>query len=146
MDITSAAIATIISATTSATITLLINKSNYKKELETQLNDILKISLQYPEFENKIFTDQWTSKYDISDKQKLQYEIYATLVFNYLSRFTKFYRYNKTKIENELAIKEWVRIHKKYWYDPTVPNENIDLYDRPFVSLIDYYLSGGNVT
>jgi hypothetical protein len=145
MDITSAAIATIISAATSATITLLINKSNYKKDLEIQLNDILKISLQYPEFESKMFTDNWSSDYDEKNRQALQYEIYATLVFNYLSRFTGYYRYNKKRIEKELAIKEWVRMHKKYWYDPTVPNENIDTYDKPFVALIEYYLNGGNI-
>jgi hypothetical protein len=145
MDITSAAMATIVSAFVSATITLLINRSNYKKELDSQLDGILKIALKYPEFEHTVFTDKWTSKYEVINKKAMQYEIYATLVFNYLSRLAEFYHYRTNKIEKVLAIKEWVCMHKKYWYDPTIPNENIDTYDKSFVKLIESYLNGGNV-
>ena len=49
MDITSAAIATLISAITSVTITLLLAKLNAKKSLDDQLDGILKIAkLSYP--------------------------------------------------------------------------------------------------
>jgi hypothetical protein len=95
IDITSAAIATIIAAITSTLVTLIINRTSYKRELDNQLDSILKLALQYPYLENKEFTNKWFSKYDLSDDKSLRYEIYATLVFNYLLRFSKYYGYNK---------------------------------------------------
>ncbi len=110
MDITSAAIATIISATTSATVTLILAKLNSKKHLDDQLDAILKIAVQYPYLESKEFADQWTSKYDREDEKFLRYEVYCTLVFNFLSRLSAFYKFEEKKIENHLAAKSWVRI------------------------------------
>ncbi|MCL2805049.1 MAG: hypothetical protein FWD26_03820 [Treponema sp.] len=145
MDITSAAIATLISAVTSALVTFFINNSNKKKDLENQLDELLKIGIEYPYLESQNFTDSWTSKHDITDEKFLRYELYATMVFNYLSRLSSHYKYDTKKIEKELAVKDWIRIHKKYWYDPTAPNENIDTYDAPFVEMVNKYLIGGNV-
>jgi len=142
MDITSAAIATIISAITSATITLLLARLNSKKSLDDQLDGILKIAIQYPHLENKDFTSAWTSAYDRNDDKSLRYEVYCTLVFNYMSRLAKHYKYNTTKIEEHVALKPWARIHAKYWKDPTEAYENVDTYDRPFVELIEGYLKG----
>jgi len=144
MDITSAAIATIIATTTSTLVTLILYRTNYKRELDNQLDAILKLAIQYPYLENREFTNNWTSNYNLSDKKLSRYEVYATMVFNYLLRFSKFYKYNIKKIEKHLAVKDWVRIHRKYWYDPTVPNENIDTYDPPFRKLVEDYLAGGN--
>jgi len=144
IDITSAAIATIIATITSTLVALIINKNNNKRELDNKLDSILYLALQYPYLENKEFTNNWSSKYDLSDEKSLRYEIYATLVYNYLSRFAEFYKFNIKKIEKKLAIRDWIRLHGKYWYDPKVPNENIDTYDRPFIKLVDYYLAGGN--
>ena len=140
MDITSAAIATIISAATSSVISLLIVNSNKKKDLDNQLDGILKIAVQYPYLENSQFTDTWTSKFNVNDEKYLRYEIYCTLVFNYLSRLCSYYKFNETKIEKYLAVKDWVRLHKKYWKDPTDAYENTDSYDKDFVSLIEQYL------
>jgi hypothetical protein len=144
IDITSAAIATVIATITSTIVTLFLNRNKYKRELDNQLDSILKLALQYPYLENKEFTNNWSSKYDLSDEKASRYEIYATLVYNYLSRFTEFYNFNVKKIEKHLAVKDWVRIHGKYWYDPTVPNENIDVYDLEFRKLVEDYLAGGN--
>lgn len=144
MDITSAAIATIISATTSATVTLILAKLNSKKHLDDQLDAILKIAVQYPYLESKEFADQWTSKYDREDEKFLRYEVYCTLVFNFLSRLSAFYKFEEKKIENHLAAKSWARLHGKYWTDPSEAYENVDSYDDPFVKLIDGYLKGGN--
>jgi len=144
IDVLSASIATIIATIISTLVTLILNKTNYKRELDNQLDAILKLAIQYPYLENREFTNNWTSKYDLSDEKLSRYEIYATMVFNYLLRLSKYYNYNVKKIEKYLAVKEWVRIHKKYWYDPTVPNENIDTYDPPFRKLVEDYLAGGN--
>lgn len=140
MDITSAAVATIISAATSSVISLLIANSNKKKDLDNQLDGILKIAVQYPYLESSQFTDTWTSKFNVNDEKYLRYEIYCTLVFNYLSRLCSYYKFNETKIEKYLAVKDWVRLHKKYWKDPTDAYENTDSYDKDFVSLIEQYL------
>ena len=142
--ITSAAIATIIATITSTLLALIINRTNYKRELDNQLDSILKLAFQYPYLENKEFTNKWSSKYDLSDEKSLRYEIYATIVFNYLSRFSEFYKFDIKEIEKRLGIKSWIRMHGKYWYDPTIPNDNIDIYNLPFKELVNYYLAGGN--
>ena len=144
MDITSAAIATIISSTVATIVAMVLNKRSTEKSLYSQLDSLLNIAIQYPYLENRAFTEIWTSKYSPEDEKALRYEIYATRIFNYLSLFTNFYGYKTKKIEKLLAIRDWVRIHRKYWYDPTKPNENIDTYDKPFVDLVNNYLSGGN--
>ncbi len=142
MDLTSAAIATLVSAITSATITLLLAKNNEKKSLDDQLDGILKISIQYPYLESKTFTNLWSSNHDKDDEKFLRYEVYCTLVFNYISRLAKFYKFNKSKIEEHVAVKDWVRIHAKYWRDPTEAYENVDTYDKKLVNLIEGYLKG----
>jgi len=140
--ITSAAVATIIALITSTVVTLFLKKSNRRQILDQQLFDLRKMALQYPYLESKLFTNKWNSGYDLSDERSLRYEIYATLVFNFLSDFTRFYHYNTKKVEIELAIKNWINTHKKYWYDPTLPNENVDVYDEPFKKLVEGYLAG----
>jgi hypothetical protein len=142
MDLTSAAVATVISAITSSAVTLLLAKSNAKKNLDDQLNSILKIAIQYPYLENKDFTYTWSSSYDRNDEKSLRYEVYCTVVFNYMSRLASYYEYNEKKIEGHVALKPWTRIHAKYWRDPTEAYENVDTYDQPFVDLIESYLKG----
>jgi hypothetical protein len=142
MDIPSAAIATVISAITSACVTLVIARLNARKTLDDQLDGILKIAIQYPYLESKSFTNSWTSNYDRGDEKALRYEVYCTLVFNYMSRLAEYYRYDERKIESHVALKSWSRIHKNYWKDPTEAYENVDTYDRQFVQLIESYLQG----
>ena len=144
MDITSAAIATIISSAVATIVAMCLNKRNHEKSLYSQLDGILNIAIQYPYLENRTFTENWTSKYNPDDEKALRYEIYATRVFNYLSHFANFHGYKTEKIEKALAMRDWVRIHKKYWYDPSKPNENIDTYDKPFVDLVNNCLRGGS--
>ena len=138
------AIATLIAVFVTVIVNLNINRQNHRQLLNQRLYDILKMALQHPKFESKSFTDKWTSKHDENDDEALRYELYATIVFNYLEDLFKFYNFNEKKIEKELAVKDWVRIHGKYWYDPTIPNENIDKYDKKFVEIVDKYLAKGN--
>lgn len=140
MTITAAAIATLISALTSATVTLWITSWNKKKNIDDQLDSILKIAIQYPYLESEKFTITWQSDFEDTDEKLLRYDVYCNLLFNYLSRVATHYNYNKTKIENYIAIKDWVRIHEKYWKNPTSSYENIDSYDPKFVTLINSYL------
>lgn len=140
MDITAAAIATIISTLTSSMITVLIARSNKIKDLDAQLDTILKIGIQYPYLENSDFTKNWSSKNNQNTDENLRYDLYATIMFNFLSRLCKYYKYDLNKIENHIAIKEWVRLHSKYWRDPIEPHENTDTYDEKFVNLIEKIL------
>ena len=66
MDITSAALATLISAITSAIVALLITNSNKKKSLDDQLDGILKIAIQFPYLESRDFGRFSFSRYSIS--------------------------------------------------------------------------------
>lgn len=142
MDITSAAISTLISAITSACVALFIAKSNSMKHLEDQLDGVLKIAIQYPYLESKDFTNTWTSGYDRNDERALRYEVYCTLVFNFMSSVADYFKYDEKKIDDFVALKAWVRIHAKYWKDPTEAYENVDTYDRRFVELVEGYLKG----
>lgn len=142
ITITSAAIATLISVLTSTTVTLILSRQNRKRILDDQLDGILKIGVQYPYLESKHFTETWSSNYDKNDESYLRYEVYCTMVFNFLARLSSFYKFNVTKIENHIAIKPWVRIHRNYWYDPTEAYDNVDSYDEKFSQLIESYLKG----
>lgn len=144
MDLTAAAIATLISATTSAAVSLLIANRNNKKSIDDQLDALLKIAIQYPYLESEDFNNSWTSKFDKSNEQFLRYEIYATMVFNFLSRLSAFYGHKAEKVENHIAAKAWARQHAKYWRDPSTAYENVDTYDKNFVDLINDYLKGNS--
>jgi len=142
MDITSAAIATIISATTASLISVLLANKNAKRDLDGQLDSIIKIAIQYPHLESKEYTEAWSSKTEPKDDNFLRYDLYCTMVFNYLSRLCSFYKFNTTKIEDQLDIKSWVRHHAKYWRDPTTAYENVDTYHPKFVEMVAAYLKG----
>ena len=139
-DITSATIISVVSIIVSTFISFLILRTNKKKDLDDQLDGILKIAIQYPYLESDQFTNSWTSSFDRNDERYLRYDIYCTLLFNYLARVAETYKYDQGKIENYIAIKDWVRLHKKYWDDPTSTYENVDTYDKPFVTLVKNYL------
>ncbi|UOG40024.1 hypothetical protein MAL08_19975 (plasmid) [Leptospira noguchii] len=141
--ITSAAIATIISASLSALISLYIAGKNNKKYLDDQLDSILKIAVQYPYLENRSFTETWSKNIDQSDEKYLRYDVYCTLIFNYLERLCKYYNYKLNSVNSHIAIKDWVRLHKKYWNDPLESYENIDTYEKEFRFLIEDFLNGG---
>lgn len=140
MTITAAAIATIISAITSALISLLIRRSNKYDSIENQLDSILKIAIEYPYLESEEFTSTWKSDFDTSDEKYLRYDVYGTLLFNYLTRIASYYNYNRKKIEDYIAIKDWIRLHGKYWKNPKSSYENVDSYDKKFVELVESYL------
>jgi hypothetical protein len=140
MEMTAAAIATLVSALTSAFVTLWLTRINKKKNLDDQLDGVLKIAVQYPYLESENFTNSWKSDFDHSDDKYLRYDMYCTLLFNYLSRMAKHYKYNKKNMEKDLAIKDWIRLHQKYWQYPTSSYENVDSYDKEFVELVNSYL------
>lgn len=140
ITLTAAAIATLISALTSALMTLWLTGTNKKKNIDDQLDAILKIAIQYPYLESEHFCFSWKSDFDKNDEKYLRYDVYCNLLFNFLSRVAEHYKYDKKKIENYIAIKDWVRLHGLYWKNPTSEYENVDSYDKCFVELINGYL------
>lgn len=141
MDITAAALATIISTCIATTVTFIINRRNDLKSLNDQLDDILKIGIQYPYLESPKFTETWCKNKDVDDEKYLRYDNYCTLVFNFLERYCAFYDFNKAKIEKQhVNIKDWVRLHKQCWQDPTIPYENAESYPEKFKKLINGYI------
>lgn len=140
MDITSAAIATLISSSVATTVTILINRNNNIKVLNDQLDNIIKIAIQYPYLENPSFTRTWNDNLKSEDEKYQRYENYCTLVFNYMERLCKYYRYNEKKIENHLNLKDWIRVHKDCWLNPSTPFENTDSYSKEFKKLIENYI------
>lgn len=130
MDITAAAIATLISSGIATTVTLLINRGNSLKNLNDQLDNILKISIQYPYLENPKFTTTWNDNVNSTDEQYLRYDNYCNLVFNIMERLCKYYKYDEKKIQNHINVKDWIRVHKQCWSNPSPPYENADGYSK----------------
>lgn len=138
--ISAAAIATLVSALTSSVISLRIARRNQYKSLCDQLDSILKIAVQYPYLESERFTGLWSPEFDRNDEKFLRYDVYCTLVFNFLCGVAEHYSYDRSKIEKFIAIKDWVRLHGLYWQNPTSSYENVDSYDKEFIELINGYL------
>lgn len=142
-------ISPVVSVLVSTLITYLFfrkkRSDDYLSYLDKQLDEILKIAISYPHCEFTDFCDTWSrdkAKSNDDDAIKyLQYNIYANLVFNYISRLSAHYNYNEDKILKHTDIKDWIRIHKKVWKQPlNGDNENIDTYDRKFVELVNRYI------
>lgn len=140
MDITAAAIATIISSGTATFVAIRLNKSNAKKALNDQLDGIIKIAIQYPYLESQTFADTWTTNKNSQDEKYLRYDNYCTLIFNFLSRFCEHYNFDKNKIEQHINVKDWIRLHKQCWENPSTPFENADGYSKEFKKFINAYL------
>jgi hypothetical protein len=140
MDITAAAIATLISSGIATTVTLLMNRGNSLNNLNDQLDNILKISIQYPYLENLKFTTTWNDNLNSTDELYLRYDNYCNLIFNYMERLCKYYSYDEKKIQKHINIKDWIRVHKQCWLNPSTPYENADGYSKEFKKLLDHFL------
>jgi hypothetical protein len=140
MDITAAAVATLISSSIATIVSIAINRGNNLKNLNDQLDNILKISIQYPYLENPNFASTWNDNKNSTDEAYLRYDNYCNLVFNYMERLCKYYKHNETKIQNHVNIKSWIRVHKDCWNNPTIPYENADGYSKEFKKLIEKFL------
>jgi len=132
---------TLISGLTSSIITMLISNKNKERGLDAQLDEILKIAIKYPYLESENFTSGWKHDFDRNDEKYLRYDVYGTLIFNFLARVSHHCHYNKKKIDQYIAIEDWVKLHSLYWSDPTSIVENIDSYNKEFVQLINSFVT-----
>lgn len=115
-------------------------KNNVRNRLVENLNKILLISIEYPYLESNKFTDEWPKRKEIEDDEVLRYDLYCTLVFNYLSELCEFHKFKIEKVQAEIDIRSWVRQHKNYWKNPLVPYDNVEGYDKKFQKFINSYL------
>ena len=77
IDISAAALATIISTLVSTIVAMIINKHNSLKRLDDQLENILKISIEYPYLESEKFTKTWILNKDSDKEEYLRYDCYC---------------------------------------------------------------------
>ena len=129
-------IATVISSLVSVFIALRLKRDSELRELNLQLDSILKIAIEYPYLESYEFTKKWKNNNLNPAEEFRRYEVYATLVFNYLSCVSAFWGYDIKKISTFIDIKGWVKLHQEYWYNPSVLGENEQVYDEKFKEII----------
>jgi hypothetical protein len=137
------AIAAAISAyhsSKSSKITLELFKKEKLEKLNDDLNRILELGIQYPYLESKTFTQKWNDFKSTEDERYLRYDIYCNFIFNYLQNVWLHFEQDKTKVEDFVDIKTWIRIHKQNWLSPIDDNENIDGYSVEFRQFINSYL------
>ena len=134
-----AAVSAIFAAASSIMTYCQYRKSQLQK-LNEKLAKILEISVQYPYVENPGFTSQWENKKDTEDDRYMRYDMYCNLLFNYLAEVYEHFNGNRTKIENFVDIKNWIRLHRLNWQHPLVHDENIDAYSHKFRQFIDSYI------
>ena len=126
-----------ISAVVSWIVAKVTIERNDKSALECELSEILKIGIERPYLEQTQFTTSWKPELAESDNRYATYDLYATLVFNYLEKVCKFYRFRYDRIQREIDMHSWVKNHETYWNNPIQNYENILGYDLRFVELID---------
>jgi len=131
-----AVVSAIISALVSACVAVLSFRKKDRSELDIELSNILKIGIEHPCFELGSFTQTWDPKLALTDERYAAYDLYATLVFNFLERYCKFYGYSEKKFFAQLDTRDWILVHKKYWKNPISPFENKDAYDSRFVEIV----------
>lgn len=139
---------TILTAIVSASVAYYIatfNKRNSeKKALDDQLDNLLKIAVQYPYLEMKNFTEEWVpEKIHSSNKDEAEkyqrYDIYTTMVFNYMERYCEFHEYTPINLK-AVDIGNWIKNHQQIWSNPTNNLENINAYPEKFKCLLDNYI------
>lgn len=73
---------------------------------------------------------------DVDDMIKNdKYNAYCIIKYNYLSDFCRYYKYNFTKINNELALREYLQDNKEWWENNR--KINYSSYDKKFLHLIE---------
>lgn len=135
-SISIAVIPAIVSALVSWIVTYFSFRKKDRRELDAELSSILKIGIEHPQFEQDSFTQKWSPDLAKTNKDYAAYDMYATLVFNFLERYFKFYGFDEAECLSQLDSRNWILTHKTYWKDPLTPFENKDAYDKRFVAII----------
>jgi hypothetical protein len=115
-EISSAAIATIVSVIVSIIIALFSNRFNNKRYISEQVDSLNKLIMEYPFLEDKEFIDNWNNDRLKIDKEKVErYDAYCTILFNLLFRISRIYNFRRNSIRKIIAIFSWLKFHEGYW-------------------------------
>lgn len=117
-----------------------IKERDARIDLSKRLENILRITIAYPELEHKSITEQWNANKDSMDENFMRYDQFCNILFNFLEEVYTHFKGDKKSIENFVDIKTWVRIHRQIWNNPLDPNENVDGYSKEFRDFIDSYV------
>lgn len=140
--VTAAIVSAIISGLVSWGVSTLTSRRNDKSGLENELYEILKTGIEHPYFEQESFTRAWEPMKQVEDERYAAYELYATMVFNHLEKWCRFYKYKVRKVQDVIDMRSWVILHKAYWVKPTSSHENILGYDLRFSKIVSNILNG----
>lgn len=144
-------IATIISSLVALILYLLKESRDKKREkkksiieremfVKQQLDSILNIAIKYPYLEDTNFISTWDENKNSTDEKYIRYDLYCTLIFNYLERMWNLFEGNEKDINDFIDVKTLVTPHKRYWINPPTPYENQDGYLKEFRNFIYQYI------
>ncbi|MCL2765938.1 MAG: hypothetical protein FWD40_11785 [Treponema sp.] len=134
-------IATIISTGFATFISIYLNRKRERERFDLQLENIIAYSIKYPYLGNKLFVEKWEPLLIEKDERYQRYEIYCTVIFNFLYDVCEWKKYNQKKIEEYIGIKYWLRKHEKCWKYPSSSYVNTDIYGERFSNLVKTYIS-----
>jgi len=142
MDVLVTLISAVISAIVAYIVCILMNKNSNKQLLDSKLDNILNVSIQYPYLESRSFTNTWVENMNSTDEKYIRYDNYCALVYNYFQKVCEYCHYEETKIEEMINLKDWICIHKENWENPLTQFENIKSYPKELRDLLKKYLEG----
>lgn len=111
-----------------------IRKREY---FQAKLARILELTIEYPYLEDPAFTQSWSEKKDSPDEKIMRYDQFCNLLYNFLEELYKYHKGKTEKIEQFVAVKAWVRLHRQNWEFPREEYENIDAYNTDFRAYIN---------
>jgi len=129
-------VSVVVSAIVSWLVTYFSFRKKDRSELDVELSNILKIGIEHPCFELDTFTQSWDPAQALVNEKYAAYDLYATLVFNFLEKYCKYYDFDEKKFLSKLDVRDWILVHKKYWKNPINAFENKDAYDERFVEIV----------
>jgi hypothetical protein len=115
--------------------------------LNTNLNQMISISIEYPYLEDSSFISKWPSFRDSSEERYLRYNSYCIYTFNFLQSVCSYYDYDKNKIEDFVNVDEIIQTHETWWKNPPSGEDpNTKGYDEKFDRFVNSILSTSNST
>jgi hypothetical protein len=122
-------------------ITAITNYFFQKKSEKQHLNDTLMQLNIFLVKEPFLESDTSLKKYLVendnlgNELKRDKYNAYCIVKYNYLSDLCKYYKYNLSRINNELALKEYLKDNKEWW----TKNREINYasYDKEFLHIIE---------
>jgi len=137
-------IITTVTTTLIAIVAFIFSWLSYSRTVENEkqriiddkIFQILEINLQYPDFDKSDFTNSYNKNPE--KKISKQYEIYATMVWNFLEQLYSYYGKKKLKkSEYWSAFLYWSNLHYSWFSNPDFSTS----YSKKLREFVDESLS-----